>query len=182
MLHAEPPLLLYFLIGKLEHFPSPSWKLLQISHFCSCHTLVSVPITRIFERFGKKKALWSTSSSKRYCWILQLHFKFKNHQIKFSNCFMQNLLCFFIFLIGKLEHFASHSGKLLQISYFCSCHTLLSVPITRIFERFGKKKALWSTSSLKRYCWIIQLHFKFKIHQMQFKNWFMQDLLWSSVS
>ena len=100
MVHAGDPSVLVFVIGRVRDLASSCSKLFEISLFVMNYTLLPVPKLRTFENFGKKQALLPALIDKRHCLILQLHFKFKKHQIKDGNWFLQQLLWSFFFWSG----------------------------------------------------------------------------------
>ena len=120
------------------------------------YTGLSFPKTRNFEKFGKKYALLSTLSNKRHCWILQLHFRFKNYQISDRNWFFHELLRSFLvalcYLFQKQEHLKNFArSKLFYPPYLIR----------------GIAASYSSTSKLKIIKWMT--------------NWFMQELFWSFI-
>ena len=118
-------------------------KAFKTLHMYSWLAFSSLWKTRIFGiMFGRRNLLWFTLTSKRYCWILELHLKIKNHQIKFRNWFMLELSLVLSSLYGKLQHLASPDKN--YFKYFVSLlYSFLSVKRTEIFEKNGKKYSPW---------------------------------------
>ena len=113
---------------------------------------------------------------RRHCWIVQLHFKFENHQIQFAhaimNLLMQGLLLSFL-SCEKLQDFT------------CSCSKLFEK--NTLFYLFQKQKYLKNLARSKLFnhlifenCWILQFHFKFKNHLMKDRHWFIRNSFGSS--
>ena len=70
LVHAEAPLVLLSLIQKLQEPTSFCSKLFEILLFSDSYPRLSVPKARKFEKLGMNKALLTTLSNKRHCWIL----------------------------------------------------------------------------------------------------------------
>ena len=109
--------------------------------YCICKVAIThSPLlkTKILEKFGSKETLWFKLSLKKYCWMLQFHFKYRIHKIKFRNWFMQEPLWSLVSLV-KNHSTLSVSDEHYSQYYISTVVILLSLPITKILENFGKK-------------------------------------------
>ena len=110
LVHARAPFVLLFLIGKLQDLKSTSSELIEILILwnSSIDLIKYLPRSKVFHPNEREELVHAGAT------------------------------LVLLFLIGKLQDLASSSSKLIEISIFLKCYNGLSVPKTRIYERFGK--------------------------------------------
>ena len=111
LVHAGAPLVISFLIGKLQDLRSSSSKLIELLILLNSYInwIKYLERSKVFHSHKRQKLVHAGAPS-----VLP-------------------------FLIGKLQDLTGSYSKLIQILIFLKCCTELSVPKTGILKIFGKK-------------------------------------------